>query len=227
MSPFGKRSPASEAARRARILQGLASAYPNASCALDHRNTFELLVATILSAQSTDKLVNQITPALFAKYPNPSALAASTQSEIEQAIKQSGFFRNKAKSLKGCAEALVRVHGGNVPQTMEELVELPGVGRKTANVILGTAFGKNLGVVVDTHVQRLSQRLGLTKEQTPEKIEQELIRVVPQGDWTIFSHRTIQHGRQVCIARAPKCDICAVAKDCPSRGLGNSHGKGR
>ena len=218
MLPSGKRSPRSEAARRARILKGLASAYPNARCALNHRNAFELLVATILSAQSTDKLINQISPALFAKYPTPGELAAATLSEIEQAIKQSGFFRNKAKSLKGCAEALVRVHGGNVPQTMEELIELPGVGRKTANVILGTAFGKNLGVVVDTHVQRLSQRLGLTKEQTPEKIEQELMRVVPQADWTIFSHRTIQHGRQVCIARAPKCDICVVAKDCPSRG---------
>jgi endonuclease-3 len=227
MSPFGKRSPALEAARRTRILQGLASAYPNARCALDHRNAFELLVATILSAQSTDKLVNQITPALFAKYPTPAELAAATLPEIEQAVKQTGFFHNKAKSLKGCAEALVRIHGGNVPQTMEELIDLPGVGRKTANVVLGTAFGKNLGVVVDTHVQRLSQRLGLTKEQTSEKIEQELMRVVPQGDWTIFSHRTIQHGRQVCSARAPKCDICAVAEDCPSRGLDNSHRKGK
>jgi endonuclease-3 len=217
MSPVGNRSPRQESKRRRRILQGLAALYPDANCALNHRNSFELLVATILSAQSTDKLVNQITPALFQKYPTPEALANATLPDIEQAIRQTGFFRNKAKNLKGCAEALVRDHGGVVPQTMEELVKLPGVGRKTANVILGTAFGINAGVVVDTHVQRLSKRLGFTNEETPEKIEQEMMRMIPQEEWTVFSHRMIQHGRLVCVARSPKCAICRLAENCPSR----------
>ena len=198
-------------------MQGLAEAYPDAQCALNHRNPFELLVATILSAQSTDKLINQVTPALFQKYPTPAALAKAGLKDIEQAIQQTGFFRNKAKSLKGCAEALVRDHRGKVPQSMDDLLKLPGVGRKTANVILGTAFGINAGVVVDTHVQRLSRRLGLTDEETPEKIEQDLMRVMSQEQWTVFSHRMIQHGRQVCVARTPKCEICTIAKDCPSR----------
>jgi len=173
-------------------------------------------VATILSAQSTDKLVNQVTPGLFQKYPTPAALASASQAELEHAVKQTGFFRNKAKSLKGCAEALVRDHAGEVPQTMEQLVALPGVGRKTANVILGTAFGKNFGVVVDTHVQRLSQRLGFTNEHVPEKIEPVLMRIVPQGQWTIFAHRMIRHGREICGARKPKCEECPLAADCPS-----------
>ena len=146
----------------------------------------------------------------------PEALAAASIIEIEQAVKQAGFFHNKAKNLKGCAEALAREHGGHVPETMEELVALPGVGRKTANVVLGNAFGKNIGVVVDTHVQRLSRRLGFTKQETPEKIEQDLMQVVPQKDWTAFSHRMIQHGRQICVARKPKCTICPFSKDCPS-----------
>lgn len=190
--------------------------YPGAQCSLNHRNVFELLVATVLSAQSTDKLVNQITPALFQKYPTAETLAAADIPEIERAVKQTGFFRNKAKNLKGCAEALVLEHRGKVPQTMEELVALPGVGRKTANVVLGNAFGRNIGVVVDTHVQRLSRRLGLTKEETPEKIEQDLMRVVSQEEWTVFSHRMIQHGRQICTARKPKCAMCPLSKDCPS-----------
>jgi len=216
MSPAGKSLPRAEASRRQRVLRRLAETFPDAQCALNHRNVFELLVATILSAQSTDKLVNQITPALFQKYPTPQALAAASIIEIEQAIKQTGFFHNKAKSLKGCAEALVREHGGRVPETMEELVALPGVGRKTANVVLGNAFGKNIGVVVDTHVQRLSRRLGFTKQETPEKIEQDLMQIVPQEDWTVFAHRMIQHGRQICAARKPKCGICPLSKDCPS-----------
>lgn len=216
MSPAGKSLPRAEATRWKRVLKKLAETYPDAQCALSHRNVFELLVATTLSAQSTDKLVNQITPALFQKYPTPEALAAANIIEIEQAIRQTGFFHNKAKSLKGCAETLVREHGGNVPDSMEELVALPGVGRKTANVVLGNAFGKNIGVVVDTHVLRLSRRLGFTKQETPEKIEQDLMQVVPQKNWTAFSHRMILHGRQICVARKPKCDICPLSKDCPS-----------
>lgn len=217
MSPSGKRSPRQEAARRQRVVQGLGELYPGAQCSLNHKNPFELMVATILSAQSTDKLINQITPALFQKYPTPEAMAAASLPDIEQAIKQTGFFRNKAKSLKGCAEALVRDHKGEVPQTMEALLTLPGVGRKTANVILGTAFGKNVGVVVDTHVQRVSRRLGFTVQDAPEKIEQDLMRAAPQEQWTVFSHRMIQHGRLICLARTPKCEICPLAKDCPSR----------
>ncbi len=216
MSPAGKSLSRAEAARRQRVLKKLAGIYPDAQCALSHRNAFELLVSTILSAQSTDKLVNQITPALFQKYPTPETLAAASIIEIEQAIKQTGFFHNKAKSLKGSAEALVHEHGGIVPNTMEELIALPGVGRKTANVVLGNAFGKNIGVVVDTHVLRLSKRLGFTKQETPEKVEQDLMQVVPQQDWTVFSHRMIQHGRQICAARKPKCNICPLSKDCPS-----------
>jgi endonuclease-3 len=216
MSPAGKRVSHAEQARRQRVLRRLAETYPNARCSLSHRNVFELLVATILSAQSTDKLVNQITPALFKKYPSPEALAAARLPDIEAAIRQTGFFRNKAKSLKGCAEALVRDHHGDVPQTMEELVALPGVGRKTANVVLGNGYHKNAGVVVDTHMQRLSGRLKLTSEETPEKIEQDLMRVVPQNEWTVFSHRMIQHGRQICVARNPKCAVCPLAEDCPS-----------
>lgn len=216
MSPVGKGGNRAEQVRRRRVLRRLAERYPAAQCALRHRNAFELLVATILSAQSTDKLVNQITPALFQKYPSPEALAAASLPEIEAAIKQTGFFRNKAKSLKGCAAALVREHQGVVPDTMEALIALPGVGRKTANVVLGNAYGKNIGVVVDTHVQRLSRRLGFTTEETPEKIEQDLMQLVPQDEWTVFSHRMIQHGREICVARRPKCEICPLSKDCPS-----------
>jgi endonuclease-3 len=194
----------------------LSAAYPDAHCALDHRNAYELLVATILSAQCTDVRVNMVTPALFAKYPTASALAEADQGELEQLIKSTGFFRNKAKSLLGMARALVEHHGGNVPANMEELTKLPGVGRKTANVILGNAFGRNDGVVVDTHVTRLANRLGLTTETDPVKIESDLMRLFPQSQWTMLSHLLIEHGRRVCDARKPKCEVCVLADLCPS-----------
>lgn len=202
--------------RQRRVMRGLARLYPGAATALQHCNPFELLVATILSAQANDKTINEITPALFKKYPHAPALAAAAPAELEKLILRSGFFRSKAKNLLGCAQALVQHHGGQVPQTMAELVALPGVGRKTANVVLGNAFGKNEGVVVDTHVRRLSQRLGFTSHTLPEKIEQDLIKIVPKKTWTIFSHQLILHGRQICQARKPKCPDCLLAPDCPA-----------
>ena len=183
---------------------------------LDHRNAFELLAATILAAQSTDKMINTITPALFAKYPDATALAAAEPAEVEPLIFKSGFYRNKAKSLVGMARALVDRHGGQVPETMEELVALPGVARKTANVVLGSALGKNVGVVVDTHVARLTQRLGLTKQTDPVKIEAEIMELLPSEQWTDFAHRLIWHGRRVCDAKKPDCDHCGLAPRCPS-----------
>ena len=206
---------ATEQRRRARVLQKLRDLYPDAQCALHYNNPFELLIATILSAQSTDKTVNQITPALFKKFPTPAAMAPAALTELETLVKSSGFFHNKAKNLKACAAALMSAHGGNVPRTMEALIQLPGVGRKTANVVLGKAFNINAGVVVDTHIQRLSQRLGFSREITPEKIERDLMVLVPTEEWTVFSHRMIQHGRQICAARKPKCDACLLAPDCP------------
>ncbi len=206
---------ATEQRRRARVLQKLRDLYPDAQCALHYNNPFELLIATILSAQSTDKTVNQITPALFKKFPTPAAMASAALTELEALVKSSGFFHNKAKNLKACAAALMSAHGGNVPQTIEALIQLPGVGRKTANVVLGNAFNINVGVVVDTHIQRLSQRLGFSREITPEKIERDLMVLVPAEEWTVFSHRMIQHGRQICAARKPKCDACLLAPDCP------------
>ncbi len=208
---------AKETQRRLAILRKLKQLYPHAECALHFRNAYELLIATILSAQSTDKTVNALTPALFEKYPSPKELAKANPEELEQLIHASGFFRTKARNLLGCAQVLVKQHRGEVPQTMEELTALPGVGRKTANVVLGNAFGKNEGIVVDTHVQRLSQRLGFTTQTQPEKIEQELTSWVPRKDWTVFSHWLILHGRQVCVARKPKCETCALATACPAR----------
>lgn len=205
----------SEKRRHARLLEKLRQLYPEAECALHFANPFELLVATILSAQSTDKTVNQITPTLFKKY--PAAMAKADINELEALIRPSGFFHNKAKNLQACAAAIANDYHGEVPRTMEELIALPGVGRKTANVVLGNAFGINAGVVVDTHIQRLSQRLGFTTEQTPEKIERDLMSIVPQDDWTIFAHQMIQHGRQICQARKPKCDECLLAPECPSK----------
>ena len=198
------------------ILARLQQAYPEATCALHHSSALELLVATILSAQSTDARVNMVTPALFARYRTAAAYAAADPTVLEQEIHSTGFFRNKTKSIIGMAQALVEHHGGEVPDTMEALVQLPGVGRKTANVVLGTWFGKNEGIVVDTHVQRLSTLLGLTRETTPEKIERDLMALVPRERWTWFSHTLIAHGRQVCIARRPKCEICVVNRWCPS-----------
>jgi endonuclease-3 len=194
----------------------LAAAYPDAHCALDHRNAFELLAATILSAQCTDARVNMVTPSLFARYPTACELADARQEDVEEIIRSTGFFRSKAKSLVGMASALVERHGGEVPRSMEELTALPGVGRKTANVILGNAFGLNEGVVVDTHVARLSHRLGLVTGDDPVKIERKLMKLVPRERWTMLSHLLIEHGRQVCDARKPRCGECVLADTCPS-----------
>jgi endonuclease-3 len=188
---------------------------------LDHENAYHLLVATILAAQSTDKLINTVTPALFARYPDPAALARAEPAELEPMIFSTGFYRNKAKSLIGMARGLVENHGGEVPSTMAELVELPGVARKTANVVLGSALGKNEGVVVDTHVGRLAPRLGLTTETDPVKIEADLMRIIPRDQWSIFAHRLIWHGRRVCFAKQPDCEHCTLAPLCPSAGLGS------
>jgi endonuclease-3 len=194
----------------------LKSAYPDARTALDWSNPLELLVATILSAQTTDVRVNSVTPDLFAKYPTAADLADAEPTELEETIRPTGFFRNKAKSLQGMARALVEDHGGEVPPAMEDLVALPGVGRKTANVVLGNAFSIDEGVVVDTHVRRLSNRFGFTSQSDPEKIERDLIRTVPKEDWTVFSHLLILHGRSICKARKPACGDCVVNDLCPS-----------
>jgi endonuclease-3 len=203
-------------ARSRLIFDRLNAAYPDAKCALDHGSAFELIVATILSAQCTDTRVNMVTPVLFSKYPDAFALARAKQSEVEEIIKSTGFFRNKAKSLIGMAQALVAAHQGEVPRTMDELRILPGVGRKTANVVLGNAFGINEGITVDTHVTRLSLLLGLTKHDDPIRIEQDLMKLFPQKSWALLSHLLIFHGRQVCIARRPRCAECVVADLCPS-----------
>jgi endonuclease III len=202
--------------RTGKIIAELQRMYPDAHCALDHRNAFELLVATILSAQCTDVRVNMVTPALFKKYPTPAALAAAPQADVEKIIQSTGFFRSKATSIRTTSADIVAKHGGKVPDTMEELTELRGVGRKTANVVLGNAFNQNVGVVVDTHVGRLSLRLDLTKNTDPVKVEQDLMKIVPQKQWTLFSHWLIFHGRQVCFARKPKCESCSLFPLCPS-----------
>jgi len=204
-------------AHAAVVLDRLLERYPDAHCALDFRDAFELLCATILSAQCTDKRVNMVTPPLFARYPNATALAAARQEDVEEIIKSTGFFRSKAKSLIGMASALVAQHGGEVPAEMDALVRLPGVGRKTANVILGNAFGRNDGIVVDTHVTRLSNRLGFVTDTDAVKIEQALLPLFPQERWTILSHLLIDHGRQVCDARKPRCGDCVLVDVCPSR----------
>jgi len=198
------------------LLDRLLQRYPDAHCALDFTNPFELLCATILSAQCTDKRVNLVTPALFARYPDARALATARQEDVEELIKSTGFFRNKAKSLIGMAKAVVERHGGEVPAEMESLVVLPGVGRKTANVILGNAFGRNDGIVVDTHVTRLSNRLALTNGTDAVKIERALLPLFPQERWTMLSHLLIEHGRQVCDAKKPRCGECLLADVCPS-----------
>ncbi len=203
-------------ARAAQIYDILAATYPDAHCALDHAGPFQLLAATILSAQCTDKRVNMVTLDLFARYPGPAALAAAEQADVEQVIRSAGFFRNKATNLIAMAGAVVDRHGGEVPATMDALVALPGVGRKTANVVLGNAFGRNEGIVVDTHVSRVSQRLGLTSETDPVKIESSLIPLFPRERWTMLSHLFIEHGRQICDAKRPRCGICPLATICPS-----------
>lgn len=205
--------------RAGRILATLEASYPDAHCALDHRTPFELLVATILSAQCTDARVNMVTPALFLKYPTAPDLAAARAEDVEALIRSTGFFRNKTRSLLGMAAAVTERHGGEVPRDMESLRVLPGVGRKTANVVLGNAFGIDEGVVVDTHVTRLSRLLGLTRHTDAEKIERDLMELVPRKHWTQVSHWLITHGRQVCIARRPQCDRCPLASLCPSASL--------
>ncbi len=205
--------------RRAKqIAAGLAKLYPDAHCALHHENALQLLIATILSAQCTDVRVNMVTPALFARFPDAKAFADADVGELETAIQSTGFFRNKAKSIMACCKLLVEKHGGQVPRTMAELVVLPGIGRKTANVILGTAYDTP-GITVDTHVQRLSRRMDLTKQTDPVKIEYDLMKLIPEKDWTMFSHRMIFHGRQVCYARKPLCESCTLAKVCPKIGV--------
>jgi endonuclease-3 len=198
------------------ILSRLKQLYPDARCALNHRNAFELLCATILSAQCTDARVNMVTPTLFRRYPTPFELARAKPEDVEEIIKSTGFFRNKTRSLIGMAQALVADHNGEVPRTMEELRKLPGVGRKTANVVLGNAYNTNEGVTVDTHVSRLSRLLGLSRDADPEKIERELMRLFPQSEWALLSHLLIFHGRNVCIARRPRCGDCVLAQLCPS-----------
>jgi endonuclease III len=198
------------------VFSRLKRAHPDAHCELDHETPLQLLIATILSAQCTDKRVNMVTPMLFKTFPTAAALAEASREKLEEIIKSTGFFRNKAKSLIGLGKALVERHEGEVPDTMDALVKLPGVGRKTANVILGNAFRKNEGVVVDTHVGRLSLRLGFTREQDPVKVEQELMTLLPVEDWALLAHVLIFHGRRVCDARAPKCEICVLSEICPS-----------
>jgi len=207
-----------KAARLKKIIAALRKTYPDAHCELNYSNPLELLIATILSAQCTDKRVNIVTAELFKKYRTAADYANAKPAELEQAIKTTGFFRNKTKSIQACCRKLVEKHNGEVPKTMEELTQLGGVGRKTANVVLGNAFGINEGVVVDTHVTRLSHRLGLTRQKDPEKIEQELMKLVPQKQWTMFSHWLIWHGRRRCYARNPDCPNCEIKKLCPSAG---------
>lgn len=202
--------------RTRKIIQALKRAYPNATCTLNHSNAFELLIATILSAQCTDERVNVVTADLFRKYRKPQDYLKVSPNELQKDIRTTGFFRNKAKSIQGTAKILTEQYSGQVPETIEELLELPGVARKTANVVLGNAFGVISGVVVDTHVTRLSRRLGLTAQTQAEKIEKDLIELVPKKDWVIFSHLLIAHGRKICKARNPLCAECVIEKFCPS-----------
>lgn len=213
-SPAGR---GTDPARVRLVLQKLDRAYPNANCALHHHNAFQLLIATILSAQSTDKRVNMVTPELFKKYPTPRDLGYANPKDIENEIRSTGFFRNKTKSIIGASKRIVEAFHGEVPKNMEELLTLPGVARKTANVVLGTAYGIASGVVVDTHVQRIAFRLDLTKNTDPKKIEQDLMKVIPQDKWILFAHQLIWHGRQVCVARKPKCIECNLDKICYSK----------
>ena len=205
--------------RRAQsVHRNLAKQYPDAACALHYENPLQLLIATILSAQCTDVRVNLVTPSLFARYPDARAFADAKLAELEDAIRSTGFFRNKARNIKACCDAIVREHGGEVPGTLEALVKLPGIGRKTANVILGNAFSVP-GITVDTHVGRLSRRLGLSKHHDPVKVEHDLMALLPAKDWTLFSHELILHGRQVCHARKPKCTACVLNRLCPKIGV--------
>jgi endonuclease-3 len=205
--------------RAAAIAERLAGAYPQAACSLDFDSPFQLLVATILSAQCTDKRVNAVTPGLFARWPDAGSLAEARPQDLESVIRSTGFFRAKAKSILGCCQALVARHAGEVPRTLEELVRLPGVGRKTANVVMGSAFGIASGVVVDTHVGRITRRLGLTRHADAVRAERDLVRVVPERHWIAFSHTLIEHGRTICTARTARCEECPLADLCPRVGL--------
>jgi endonuclease-3 len=219
MAAMPRESTADKLGRTQKIISALQRAYPNAHCELNFSNPLELLIATILSAQCTDKRVNLVTADLFKKYRNAKEFAAAEISELEQDIRSTGFYKNKARNIKSaCADIMAR-HGGHVPQSMEELIELGGVGRKTANVVLGNAFDINVGVVVDTHIARLAHRLGLTKHRAPEKIEKDLMVLVPQNTWTLFSHLLIWHGRRRCPARKPDCAHCEVLNFCPRLGV--------
>ena len=214
VKPAKPKTAAERRARLVRILTILDETYPQATCALTHRNAWELLVATILSAQCTDKRVNEVTPGLFRKYPTIEDFAHASPVELENEIRSTGFFRNKTKSLIGAAKTILGEFGGKVPRTIEELTRVPGAARKTANVVLGTAFGIASGLVVDTHVTRVSRRLDLTKESDPVKIEQDLMKTIPQDRWILFSHQIIHHGRERCIARKPRCSICPLDPLC-------------
>jgi endonuclease-3 len=213
-----KSSRSSTPDRLKKIVRTLARVYGDAHCALVHSSALELLVATILSAQCTDNRVNSVTAMLFKKYKSARDFADADPRELEQEIRSTGFYRNKARSIQGAAKLLVEKHGGEVPSTMDELLELPGVARKTANVVLGTWFRKATGVVVDTHVHRIARRLQLTREDDPKKIEQDLMKLLPMEEWINFSHRLIWHGRRICVARRPKCGECPIAGECPSAG---------
>lgn len=217
----GKKSTAAQAGQVpiAEILRRLDKEYPGATTALRYSNPLELLVATILSAQCTDERVNQVTESLFRKYRSAADYARASQEELEQEIKSTGFFRNKAKMIRECCQILAEKYGGEVPKDIDILTQLPGIGRKTANVVLGTAYGIPTGVVVDTHVERVSRRLGLTQQKNRDKIEEDLMRLVPQKKWILFSHQLIHHGRRVCTARKPKCDACVLEDLCPKIGV--------
>ena len=213
---MARESKGARAERAAEAFDLLAEEYPDADCALRHADAYQLGVATILSAQTTDERVNMVTPSLFERYPTPAHLADARPEDVEEIIRSTGFFRNKTKNIIGFAEGVTQVHGGEVPSTMTELTALPGVGRKTANVILGNAFGIDEGVVVDTHVKRLSTLLAFTKEKTPEKVEGDLMGLFPEERWTLLAHLLIFHGRQVCVARRPRCEACVMSHLCPS-----------
>jgi endonuclease III len=206
-------------ARAQEIFDILAEEHPDAHCALDHDSPYQLVVATILSAQCTDERVNMVTPELFRRFPSPHDLAGAPQEEVEELVHSTGFYRNKAKNLIGMAEGVVERHGGEIPRTLEELTALPGIGRKTANVVLGNAFGVDEGVVVDTHVRRLANRMHLSRQEDPVKVERDLMKIFPRDRWTLLSHLFIFHGRRVCGARKPKCAECAVAHRCPSASI--------
>jgi endonuclease III len=210
---------ADKKAQAARIVRRLKADYPEATCALENETPFELLVATILSAQCTDERVNMVTPELFRRWPAPADIAAAPIKEIEKVIQSTGFFRNKAKNIQAASRDIVEKHSGEVPREMDAMIELAGVGRKTANVVLGTAFGMATGVVVDTHVTRLSRRLGLTSHTDPTKIERDLMQLLPKSEWVNFAHRMIHHGRQICTARKPKCPLCSMNSFCPKIGV--------